>query len=626
MPIRPRRSGRPHFTGPTAQPVRRAAPWRQILSPSRWITPWLAGLSATAIGLTSTGAALAATEATASTAMASPIQRSDMDETLFKQSLAAEMLATKGDFRSGSQIYLEAARRLENPQLYQRATEMAIRGGQGEMAYAAAKAWRNNFPQSREANEFAAQILLAMGRSVELAPTLRSLIQLTPLPSQPQVMLGLPRSLARLADKAQAAKVIDDATQPWRQAPLETPEAWLASAEAWMLAKDGDRAMASLKRAEELKPEHQHLGLVAIDLMGLNPEAEAMVQRQLARADAPMLVRMAYGRKLAATQRFEEAAPLLQQVVDAQPDNWGHRVTLAAVQLELKRTAAAEATLRPLIKAADAAPPATADGQGTAGDSAPAEFEQAYLLMAQIAEQRQQPNEAVTWLTKADPQQTKLNIQGQRARLLARQGQLDKARAVIKALPETEPRDAVAKAQAETQLLRDAKQWREAYQVMQAAVQRFPEDSELLYDLSMLAERMQRYDDMEQQLREVIRMAPDNANAYNALGYSLADRGTRLPEARELIQKALNLKPGDPFITDSLAWLEYRAGNLAEATRLLKDAYASRPDPEIAAHLGELLWVQGQKDAALKTWRDAQQAEPDNDALKDTLRRLKVKL
>ncbi len=589
MPIRPCHSGRSLLNGrtvPKAQTPQRAEPPREVVAKHRWTTLWIAGLSAGAIGLLGAGTARAATEAGTAATPAAPLQRSVMDETLFKQSLAAEMLATKGDFRSASQIYLEAARRLENPQLYQRATEMAIRGGQGEMAYAAAKAWRNNFPQSREANEFAAQILLAMGRSVELAPTLRSLIQLTPLPSQPQVMLGLPRSLTRLADKAQAAKVIDDATQPWRQAPLETPEAWLAGAEAWMLAKDGERAMLALQRAEALKPEHQHLGLVAIDLMGLHPEAEAMVQRQLARADAPMLVRMAYGRKLAATQRFDEAAPLLQQVVDAQPDNWSHRITLAAVQLELKRTAAAEAALKPLIKAAEAAAAQPADPQNTATPNTPTEFEQGYLLMAQIAEQRQQPNEAVTWLAKADPQQAKLNIQGQRARLLARQGQLDKARAVIKALPETEPRDAVAKAQAEAQLLRDAKQWREAYLVMQVAVQRFPEDSDLLYDLAMLAERMQRYDDMEQQLRDVIRMAPDNANAYNALGYSLADRGTRL----------------------------------------LKEAYASRPDPEIAAHLGEVLWVQGQKDAALQTWRDAQQAEPDNDALKDTLRRFKVKL
>ncbi|MEY4763771.1 MAG: hypothetical protein RI907_444 [Pseudomonadota bacterium] len=568
--------------------------------------------------------AAAAETAPAATASTPPVQRSDMDETLFKQSLAAEMLATRGDFRSASQIYLEAARRLDNQQLFQRAVEMAIRGGQGEQALTAAKAWRQTFPQSREASEYTAQILLAMNRGVELAPALRNLIQLSPAPTQPQVLLGLPRSLSRLQDKTLAAKVIDDATQPWRQPPLEVAEAWLASAEAWMLARDGQTSMASLLRAEALKPEHQHVGLIAIDLMGLHPDAEVVVKRQLAREDAPLSVRMAYGRKLASSQRYEESAPLLEQVVAAQPDLWGHRIALAAVQLELKRVAAAEATLQPLIQAAEARPPApsTPDAPPV---STPTEFEQGYLLMAQVSEQKQRLADAVAWLQKADPKLEKLSIQGQRARLMVKQGQLAQARALIRGLPETEPRDAVAKAQAETQLLREAKQWDEAYKVMGDAVQRFPDDSDLIYDRAMLAERMRKFDDMEKMLRDVMRLAPDNANAYNALGYSLADRSVRLDEARQLIQKALSFKPGDPFITDSLGWLEYRAGNKTEATRLLQEAFQARPDPEIAAHLGELLWVQGQKDAAAQVWRTGHQAEPDNEALTNTMQRFRFK-
>jgi tetratricopeptide (TPR) repeat protein len=564
--------------------------------------------------------------------VAKPAQRSDMDEYLFKQSLAAEMLATRGDFRNASQIYLDAARRLDNQQLFQRSVDLAVRGGLGEQALTSAKAWRQALPHSREASEYTAQILLAMGRGIELAPTLRTLIQLSPTPSQPQVMLGLPRSVSRLQDKTLAARVIDDATQPWREAPLEIAEAWLASAEIWMLAKDGNTSMASLKRAEAIKPEHQHVGLIAIDLMGLHPDAETVVQRQLARPDAPLNVRLAFGRKLAASQRYAEAAPLLQQVVDAQPEVWSHRITLAAVQLELKQHLAAETTLQPLLKQAEAQaaakapqPPEAKTETPAAATDAPPEFEQGYLLMAQVSEQKQKLADAVAWLQKADPKQEKLSIQGQRARLLVKQGQLVQARALIQGLPESEPRDAVAKAQAEAQILRESRQWDEAYKVIGKAVQRFPEDSDLLYDQAMLAERLRHYDDMEKMLREVMRMAPDNANAYNALGYSLADRGVRMDEARQLIQKALAFKPGDPFITDSLGWLEYRAGNKDEAVRLLKEAYQSRPDPEIGAHLGELLWIQGQRDAAGQIWRDSLRADPDNEALKDTLQRFKFK-
>ncbi len=556
---------------------------------------------------------------------AAPIQRSDMDEQLFKQSLVAEMLASRGDFNAASQIYLDGARRLQNQQLFQRAVDLAVRGGLGEQALASAKSWRQALPQSREASEYTAQILLAMGRSVELAPALRNLIQLTPAPSQPQVLLSLPRSVMRLQDKTLAAKVVDDATQPWRQPPLEMAEAWFASAEAWMQAKDGQAAMASLLRGEALKPEHQHVGLVAIDLIGLHPDAEAVVLRQLARPDAPVNVRLAYGRKLAASQRYAEAVGFLQQAVDAQPNVVSSRITLAAVRLELKQTDQAETALLPIIQVAEAKP---APGQLEAPEP-PAEtrteFEQAFLLMAQISEQKQDLKGAANWLQRADPKSEKLNIQGQRARLMAKQGQMPQARALIRGLPESEPRDAVAKAQAEAQLLRDARQWEEAYKVLGEVVQRFPEDSDLLYDQAMLAERLRRFDDMERMLKQVIAAAPDNANAYNALGYSLADRGLRLDEAKQLIQKALSLKPGDPFITDSLGWLAFRNGHPEEAARLLKEAYQSRPDPEIAAHLGEVLWTQGQRDAAADVWREGLRAEPDNEALKETTQRFKFK-
>ncbi len=592
--------------------------------------------ASTLIGLQSLCPALAADAEPAPgptvAAAVAPAKSSEMDGPLFKQTLAAERLATRGDLNAASQIYLDAARRHQHQQLFQRADDLAIRGGLGEQALASAKAWRQAIPQSREASEYTAQILLAMGRGVELAPALRTLIQLTPAPSQHQVLLNLPRTIARLADKTLAAKVIDDATQPWRQPPLEQAEAWFASAEGWMQAKDGQAAMASLLRGEALKPDHQHVGLVAIDLMGLHPDAEAVVRRQLARPDAPLNVRLAYGRKLGAMQRYAESATWLQQVVDAQPDVIGHRITLAAVLLEIKQPAKAELTLQPVVQAAEAKPEVKPDGKpgGKTAAQTPspegrAEYDQAYLLMAQVAEQKQDLKQAGTWLERADPKTEKISVQGQRARLLAKQGQLAQARALLRSLPETVPRDAVTKVQAEAQLLREARQWDEAYKVMAEAVQRFPEDTDLLYDQAMLSERLKRYDDMERQLRQVIASTPDNANAYNALGYSLADRGLRLEEAGQLIQKALSIKPGDPFITDSLGWLAYRKGDKAEAARILREAYASRPDPEIAAHLGEVLWQQGERDAAATVWREGLRTEPDNDALKETLQRFKFK-
>ena len=155
---------------------------------------------------------------------------------------------------------------------------------------------------------------------------------------------------------------------------------------------------------------------------------------------------------------------------------------------------------------------------------------------------------------------------------------------------------------------------------------RFADDIDLLYEQAMMAEKIDRMDDMERLLRRVIELKPDHGHAHNALGYSLADRGQRLPEARELIQRALELRPGDPFITDSLGWVEFRLGNRDESLRLLRSAWAARPDTEIGAHLGEVLWSLGQQDEARAIWRQARGRDADNEVLRETLQRLQVGL
>ena len=197
---------------------------------------------------------------------------------------------------------------------------------------------------------------------------------------------------------------------------------------------------------------------------------------------------------------------------------------------------------------------------------------------------------------------------------------------LIRKSPEKSDDDARAKLLAEAQILREAKQWSEAYAVLGAANERFPNDADLLYEQSMVAEKLDRMDDMERQLRRVMALQPDHHHAYNALGYSLAERNLRLEEARALIRKALELKPGEPFITDSLGWVEYRLGNREEATRLLRQAYQSRPDVEIATHLGEVLWVSGQRDEARRVLREARSRDATNDVLVETLARLQVDL
>ncbi|MDH4391682.1 MAG: tetratricopeptide repeat protein, partial [Aquabacterium sp.] len=256
----------------------------------------------------------------------------------------------------------------------------------------------------------------------------------------------------------------------------------------------------------------------------------------------------------------------------------------------------------------------------------PRDLTQAWLLLAQAAEQRNDLRGAEAWLAKVENPQRVLEVQARRAGLMARQGQVKEARALIQAVPERTGDDARAKLVAEAQLLRDVKRWQDAATVLAAASQRFPDDTDLIYEQAMVEEKLDRLAEMERLLRRVIALKPEHPHAHNALGYSLADRNLRLDEARSLILRALELAPGDPFITDSLGWVEFRLGNRDAALRLLRQAYAARPDTEIAAHLGEVLWAAGQRDEARRIWQEARGRDASNEVLRETLARLKVGL
>lgn len=572
---------------------------------------------------------------------------SDMDGDMFLQVLVAEIQSNAGDKGTGYQIYLELARQHKSSQLYQRAVTIALQARAGEQALTAAKAWRQAFPNSREASEYTVQILLALDRSKDLAPHLRAMIQQTAAPQQPQLLLAAPRMLFRLTDKAAAARVLEEASEPWRTPPLELAEAWIANSESHLLAKDTDRAYQALLKAAKLKPDHPMVGLIASDLMANNPAAEQIILSQLGHAESTPLVRLAYARRLATMQRMTEATQQLEQLVQLQPKQSTAWLTLGLVRFEQGQMEQAEKALFKVLElngqtaragAITNKKGATASNetavQITTSDELDAdagqstgpkgELEQANLLLSQIAEKQGKLDIAVQWLQLADPQNAKLAIQNQRSQLLAKQGKLEQARAVVRAIPENEPQDGVTKVQLEAQLLREAKQLSEAQKVLNAGIERFPDEPDLMYDLAMICERLKQFERMESLLQRVMELNPDDPNAFNALGYSLADRNIRLDEARTLLEKALSLRPADPFITDSLAWLEYRQGNVDLAIKLLQQALATKHDGEIAAHLIEVLWNSGKQEEARKVLRQSQTNEPGSEPVKQVIQKLKI--
>ncbi|OYD51037.1 tetratricopeptide repeat protein [Acidovorax kalamii] len=536
-----------------------------------------------------------------------------LDAELFYEIFLGEVSARTGDPGAGYAFMLEAARRSADGQLYQRAADIALQARSGEYALAAARAWKEALPQSREANRYVLQILVALNRIGETPDLLRQELAQSPPRAKAASLSALPQMYGRASDKALAAKVVEQALVDELTNPATGPAAWVALGRLRLAAGDKGGALNAARKAQDLDNASEDAARLALELLDDSiPEAEPIVIQALAKQPVPDL-RMAYARVLLGLQRYPDASRQLEAVTKEKPDLAEAWLVVATLQFQDNRLPAAEGSLQRFIDLASAASDAEVRQKS---------LTQAYLLYAQIAEKKKDFAAAEAWLARIDNAEEVFGAQMRRASLLARQGKLAQARALLRNLPGSSAENQRMKLAAEVQLLREQRLYKEAYQVQVEMVALAPDDAELVYDQAMLAEKMGNPDTMEQLLRQVIARQPQYHHAYNALGYSLADRGLRLAEAKQLILKALEFAPNDPFIMDSLGWVEFRLGNKADAKRLLETAYKARPDVEIAAHLGEVLWSLGDKEGATRVWKEGQRISPDNDTLKETLKRL----
>jgi tetratricopeptide (TPR) repeat protein len=568
----------------------------------------------------------------------SKVENSNLDAPLFYQLLLGEIELRSGQAGTAYQLMLDAARRGKDEQLFRRATEIALQARAGDQALSAALAWRQALPESADALRYQIQLLVALNRINDVEEPLGVLLRQSPRPALPVLIEALPRLLARATDRNLSAALIERALRPYADAADTKAAALVAIGRAWLAAGDPAKALAFAQRASDADPAAEGAAFLALELLPASPEAEAIVKRQLAARTNSPTVRLLYVRTLATSQRLAEATTEIEVLTKSDPNLAPPWLTLGALELEMKRPREASAALRNYVRLVEGGAPvnfgvaASAPQRGGDDDeddtppNASTALTQAFLLLAQASEQQQDFAGAERWLARVDSPQRALEVQARRASLLARQGKMKEARELIRRVPEQSPGDARAKLLAETELLRDRKMYAEAEKVMAQATKAFPDDTDLLYEQAMLNEKLDRVDEMERLLRRVIALKADHQHAYNALGYSLAERKIRLPEARALIQKALELSPGEPSITDSMGWVEYRLGNRDEAIRLLRGAYQARPDPEIAAHLGEVLWSAGQADEARRIFREGRSRDAQNDVLRETLARLRVDL
>jgi tetratricopeptide (TPR) repeat protein len=556
-------------------------------------------------------------QAHAQEASSTPFTNSAMDAPLFYQLLIGELELNSGQAGVAFQVLLDAARRTGDEELFKRVVNIAIQARAGDQALLAARSWADTVPTSVDAHQTIVQLLALLNKPAEVPQPLATLLKVAPAVQRPGLIVALPRLFQRSPDP----KAVLAALAPVLQAQTGAlkPAALYTEARFAINAGENARALALTRELDQALPDSDDTMQLAVDLLPVEPQAEGLITARLQKKPDQHALRQAYGRTLVKAQRPADAAREFRLLTEATPDNPAVWLALGAIELELKHLPAAETALREGLKRLDT-PAAGTDAE----IKARAEGRQsAWLMLSQAAEQRGDFKAAEAALQKVDG--GGIDVKFRRASLLARQGKVAEGRKLLQPAADASDADARAALLAEAQLLREQRDYAGAASVLKAATERFKEDTDLLYEQAMMSEKLGRFEEMEAQLRRVIELKPDHHHAYNALGYSFADRNLRLPEAKQLIERALKLAPGEPFIVDSLGWVEFRLGNLPEATRLLRQAHAGRPDAEIAAHLGEVLWASGAQDEARRVFGDAAQREPGNEALRETLDRLKVK-
>jgi len=542
--------------------------------------------------------------------------RSALGSELFYQLLVGEISAQSGDAASAYALMLDAARKTNAPQLYERSVELALTARSGDSALVAAQAWARAEPVSPDASRYVLQILVGLNKIAETQEAIKR--QLAALaPAQRVVAINqLPRYFARLPEKKQATAVVEHALAGELSSPVTGASAWAAIGSMRLMNNDRESALDAARRGAEINAKAEEPVLLALALMDQKVvAAESIVLGYLNGSKPAPALRLAYARRLLDAQRFASAYTQMTVLTSQAPEFADGWLVRGSLEFQDKKLANARESLLKYVVLSATGPDAQARDQDRG-------LVQAYLLLSQIAEQGGKLEEAQDYLKRIDSPQDALRVQTRRATILAHQGKMDEARALLRATPELQADDARMKLTAESQLLRDNKQYAAAYEVLAQAVKRFPAEPDLQYDQAMVAEKLGKAAEMEQLLRQVIAAKPDYHHAYNALGYSLADRNVRLAEARTLVVKALSFAPNDPYILDSLGWVEFRSGNLEEALRILRGAYQARPDAEISAHLGEVLWSLGRKDEARAIWKEGMALNAENETLLETQKRL----
>ena len=531
---------------------------------------------------------------------ASTSATTSFDSESFYKLMLAEFAARRGQMDLALKNYLEVARSTGDPEVAERAVRIAVYARDQELGLEAAKLWADTASPNHSARQVYGVLLARAGRLDEAKQVLKSLAD-----ERAKVDSEIYNSIANMLAREKS-----------RSASVEVMEAVVAGVEqsfaaqlalAQLLSRFGefDKALVAIDKARAIEPKNERAVVFKAQvLQRKNAKPQAIEELATFLADNPSAndARLTYARLLVDGKRYADARNEFQTLSEAAPNNPDIAYALGLLLLQTNDLEPAEVQFRKLT--------ADADRRDTA-----------WFYLGQIAENRGDLDQALRAYRRVERGDHHLNSQIRAAIIMAENGDVAGARAHLHAQRGDNQVESVRLYRAEAELLGDRDQVDEALAVYDKGITEFPTDSGLLYARAMMAVRADRIDEVERDLRSILEREPDNADALNALGYTLADRTERYQEAYELIKRAHQLKPDDHYVVDSLGWVLYRLGRLDEAVKFLRRALELKADPEVAAHLGEVLWVMGDQAAAKDVWQTALEAEPEDKRLLDVLKR-----
>jgi tetratricopeptide (TPR) repeat protein len=520
-----------------------------------------------------------------------------------KQALTGELLyeylvSEIGNQRGYKQLAVEGsgdlARKTRDPRVAKRAAQLAFESGDMDKSIAALRLWQELEPKAEMTARLLASILLRGGQLEQAQAEFAKMLQSDPAHASDNFLQIAP-ALASYPDKTAAFKMMSALAQPYPK----VAEAHWATAELARLANEKSQALSEVKQARSLRPEWAMAVSLEAELLQKSAPQQGLtvLHDYLVKYPNDAEIRSQYARALLAQKQYAASRDEFNLLAEHSPDNPDLAFAIALISLQMNDFSGAETQLKAAL------------------NKGKKDQDTVQYYLGQLSEAKKSPTEAIAYYQAVKGGEQFFVAQLRIAALLAEQGKLDEARQVLQQQKATNNQQRAQLVLVEAQLLREAKNYPAALQVLEQGLQKLPNHNVLLYEAAMMADKVGKFDLAEQQLRKLMLLNPQDANAYNALGYSFLERNVRVDEGVALVEKALQLAPDDVSIMDSVGFGYYRSGKWDDSVALLRRAYAGNPDPEIATHLVQALWARGDKVEAQQLLKDSLAAHPDNQQL-----------